>query len=108
MLNRRQFLFEVPAMAGVYLGQAGRIRQIDIIHHTHTDVGFTSAPSVVRDQQKRYIDAAIDLCMSEKGFRWTVESILNLGDWWQVASAHNIPACWLSSMPDEWMSWVCR
>ncbi len=86
MLNRRQFLIEVPALARVALGQAERIRQIDIIHHTHTDVGYTSAPSVVRDQQKRYIDAAIDLCTREKGFCWTIESILNLHDWWQAAS----------------------
>ena len=86
MLNRRQFVFNVPAMAGIAFQRTGGIRQIDIVHHTHTDVGFTNAPSVVRDRQIRYIDAAIDLCTSEKGFRWTIESILDLDDWWRSAA----------------------
>lgn len=80
MLNRRQFLFEGPLIAGVVAkatGQSGlRIRQVDIIHHTHTDVGYTDTPSVVRGKQKRYLDAAIDLCLGDHNFRWTVESLV--------------------------------
>ncbi len=65
-MKRRQFLTAIPAVAG--LAQAAgahtglRIKQVDIVHHTHTDVGFTALPSVVRDLQKSYIDAAIDAC----------------------------------------------
>ncbi len=89
MLNRRQLLFDLPAVAGlVYTasGQTGRgIRQVDIVHHTHTDIGYTELPSVIRDLQKRYLDAAIDSCKSDKSFRWTVEVLVGLDDWWRSA-----------------------
>lgn len=86
MLPRRTFLssFAAPAIFGQ---TTSRIRQIDLIHHTHTDVGYTDLPSVVRDKQKRYLDAAIDLCAAHPAFRWTVEAGVVLDDWWQSASA---------------------
>jgi hypothetical protein len=91
MLNRRQFMFQVPAMAGLaatVASQTGpRVRQIDIVHHTHLDVGYTDQPSVVREKQKRYLDAAIDLCRADKTFRWTVETLVEFDDWWRAASA---------------------
>ena len=64
---------------------AGKIVQVDIVHHTHTDVGYTSAPAVVRDQQMRYIDIAIDACRADASFRWTIESLVELDDWWRAA-----------------------
>jgi len=88
MLNRREFLFAAPAgLAAAAAAQTGlRIRHVDIIHHTHTDVGYTELPSVVRDLQRRFLDAAIDSCQADPGFRWTVESLLELDDWWQANS----------------------
>src|SRR5262249_3800997 len=68
--------------------QAGsKIRSIDIVHHTHLDVGYTALPSVVRDDQARYLDAAIDCCRADPLFRWTVETLVELDDWWPAASA---------------------
>jgi len=92
MLDRRQFLIEVPTIAGLAAraaaGQNGSvIRRVDIIHHTHTDIGYTDALRVVLDTQKRYIDAAIDACRADPGFRWTVESLVDLDEWWPSASA---------------------
>ena len=90
MLNRRQFLIEVPAafaIAKAASGQApAKIQHIDIIHSTHTDVGYTALPAVVRDLQRRYVDIAIDACQNDKSFRWTVEALLGLDDWWRVAT----------------------
>ncbi|MEN6535436.1 MAG: hypothetical protein ABFD89_17365, partial [Bryobacteraceae bacterium] len=89
MLNRRQFLVTGTG-ASVWAasqGSARRIHQMDIIHHTHTDVGYTDTPSVVMDKQRRFLDAAIDLCIADRDFRWTVESLVILDDWWKKASA---------------------
>lgn len=63
-----------------------RIRTVDIIHHAHTDVGFTDLPSVARELHARYIDAAVDICAKDARFHWTAESMLGVDDWWRAAS----------------------
>jgi hypothetical protein len=86
-MNRRQFLLSLQAAAAasaaVAESGAKRIEQVDIVHHTHTDVGYTELPSVVRDLQKRYLDLAVDTCRRDPHFRWTVESLVGLDDWWR-------------------------
>ena len=88
-IDRRQFLALIPAAASAAetpSGQPAIIKQVDIIHHSHTDVGYTDLPSVTRDLQKRYLDAAIDRCASDPHFRWTAEAILTVEDWWRASS----------------------
>jgi hypothetical protein len=91
VLSRRDLLAAgaAPAVsAGRAAAQAAsRIRQVDLIHHTHTDVGYTEFPLVIRDLQRRYLDAAIDCCAADRQFRWTIESLVELDDWWRVSSA---------------------
>src|SRR6266508_3852382 len=49
MLRRREFLLSgLAATAGAQTGR--KIRHVDIVHHTHTDVGYTALPAVVREQ----------------------------------------------------------
>ncbi len=88
-MNRRQFLLGAPALA-VASEVAGartfrKIRHVDIVHHTHTDVGYTDLPVVVRELQKEYIDRAMAACRADARFRWTVESLLEMDDWWRDA-----------------------
>lgn len=78
-------LLAVPG-AAVLRAQAGKIRHIDIIHHSHTDVGFTDLPSVTRALQVRFLDAALDLCLHDTRFRWTAEAMLTVDDWWGQAT----------------------
>jgi hypothetical protein len=88
-MNRRQFLSGIAAVPGICraAGQPGsQIRFIDIVHHTHLDVGYTALPAVVRDDQMRYLDAAIDSCRADPTFRWTVETLVEFDDWWRAAS----------------------
>ena len=86
MLNRRQFV-GTSALAGLVLRSGAqapaKVRQVDIVHHTHTDVGYTELPAVIRDLQVRYLDAAIDACQADSRFRWTIESLVELDDWWR-------------------------
>jgi hypothetical protein len=61
------------------------IKRIDMFNLSHMDVGFTDHPTVTREMQKKYLDIALDACPANKGFRWTVESMLVVADWWQAA-----------------------
>jgi hypothetical protein len=86
MIDRRQFLSCLPASLALAAPNTPGIRRIDIIHHSHTDVGFTDLPSVTRDLQKRYLDVAVDACHRDPRFHWTAEAILTVDDWWRDRS----------------------
>jgi hypothetical protein len=68
-----------------------RIRRIDLIHLTHTDIGFTDHPAICRELHRRYLDVALDAILATRGapeeakFRWTAEAMLSVADWWESA-----------------------
>lgn len=70
-----------------------KIKEINIVHFSHTDVGFTDHPAVCRDLYRRYLDVAVDTILDsstnppEKRFYWTAESTMPVNDWWQKANA---------------------
>ncbi|NQT16272.1 MAG: hypothetical protein HQ582_26180, partial [Planctomycetes bacterium] len=83
----------VPAAGGEEASAPKVVRRIDLVHMTHTDVGFTDHPLVCRRQQMRYLDIAIDAVLgtrdrpSDGQFYWTAETTLAVDDWWQAADA---------------------
>ena len=89
LMNRREFLAGITAAGvGRAAAQTGpKVRSVDIVHHTHLDIGYTALPAVVRDDQARGIDAAIDCCRADPLFRWTVETLVELDDWRRSAPA---------------------
>ncbi|MHB9078688.1 MAG: glycoside hydrolase family 38 N-terminal domain-containing protein [Pirellulaceae bacterium] len=68
------------------------VRYVDIVHMTHTDVGYTDHPVVCREQQVRYLDIAIDAVLATRDkppveqFCWTAETTLAVDDWWRSAA----------------------
>jgi len=68
-----------------------KIRRVDLVHMTHTDIGFTDHPAVTRELQKRYLDVAIDAVLADdheepgSQFCWTAEATLTVDDWWRAA-----------------------
>jgi len=77
----------------VSAGQAGpAVREINIVHFSHTDVGFTDSPSVCRELYRRYLDIAVDTILdsmngpAERRFFWTAEATMPVNDWWQAAT----------------------
>jgi len=74
----------IPLAAQPAAGQG--IGHVDIVHHTHTDFGYTDMPSVCRDLQVRFLDAALQTCLDDQRFHWTVEGTVALDDWWRGAS----------------------
>ncbi len=68
------------------------VKQLDLIHFSHTDYGFTDHPAVCRDLQRRYLDLALDTAQATRRlpddarFRWTAETTVAVNDWWQAAT----------------------
>jgi len=68
------------------------VKQLDLIHFSHTDYGFTDHPAVCRDLQRRYLDLALDTTQATRRlpddarFRWTAETTVAMNDWWQAAT----------------------
>ncbi len=84
-MNRREFLLSASATA-LAAEVPSKVRHVDIYHHSHTDIGYTDLPSVTRDMQVRFLDAALDACLASKSFRWTCEVTLTVDDWWRQAT----------------------
>ena len=90
------------------------VRQIDLIHFSHTDYGFTDHPAVCRDMQRRYLDIAVDAALAtqaapeESRFRWTAETTVAVDDWWQPPVRSGGSSSWRPSGPASSRSRRCR
>jgi hypothetical protein len=90
------FLLLLPLLAVSFTCWAApapeHVRQLDLIHFSHTDYGFTDHPAVCRDMQRRYLDIALDMTRATSGlpeearFHWTAETTIAVLDWWQAAT----------------------
>jgi hypothetical protein len=82
----------VPAAGAGPPDPSGVIKEIDLVHFSHTDVGFTDSPSVCRELYRRYLDVALDTILdsmkgpAEQRFYWTAEATFPVDDWWQAAT----------------------
>jgi hypothetical protein len=69
------------------------IREILIVHHSHTDFGYTDLPSTTWDLHVEYIHRAIELCERTAGypeaarFRWNCEVLWPVQRFMETASA---------------------
>ena len=69
-----------------------KIRQLNLLHLSHTDFGFTDQPAIARELHKRFLDIALDACMAtakdpdHSRFHWTAESMIIVDDWWKASS----------------------
>ncbi len=72
------------------------IDTIYMIHHTHTDIGFTNDQPIFWEMQYRFIDEALRLIDLYKDnppdsrFRWTVETTCGISEWLKTASSAEI------------------
>ena len=71
---------------------AARVETVYVVHHSHTDIGYTHEQPVLWDLERRFIDEAIRLAWRDRNededhsFRWTVETIAPLCYWLERAS----------------------
>lgn len=72
------------------------IDTIYLVHHSHTDIGYTHDQPIVWDLHRRFIDTALDECERDAGndadhaFRWTVEATAMLMHWLESAPAARV------------------
>lgn len=81
-----------PSSVFFYPGDIMHLDTIYVIHHTHTDVGFTNDQPIFWEMHYRFIDDALHLIerfkenLPESRFRWTVETTCGLEAWLKTAS----------------------
>jgi alpha-mannosidase len=70
---------------------------IYVIHHSHTDIGFTHDQPIFWELQARFIDEALHLIEAyaekhpvDSAFRWTIETTCGLEEWLKTARAGDI------------------
>ena len=72
------------------------VETIYLIHHSHTDVGYTHDQPIVWDLHGRFIEEAVRLAdryaasESSGAFRWTVENTAVLYDWLKRAEPEQV------------------
>jgi hypothetical protein len=62
------------------------IREILLVHHSHTDIGYTHPQPVIFELHRRFIDLTLDYCEADPDFRWTCEVTGITLDWWRTAT----------------------
>lgn len=73
-----------------------RVKDILVIHHSHTDLGYTHPEPVLWELHRRFIDDAIDLCESTADWPessrpcWTCEVTAVVMDWLERAPQRQI------------------
>jgi len=69
------------------------IKELLVLHHTHTDIGYTHPQPVLLELQNRFIEEALDLCEATREWaepsrvRWTCEVTAPLLRWLDGADA---------------------
>ncbi len=72
------------------------IEEILLLHHTHTDIGYTNPQPVFWELSRRFIDEALDLCEATATYpeaarmRWTCEVTSTLLEWLDHAGEKQI------------------
>lgn len=88
------FFFFISLLSGIAeekVEPVSMIQEIEVVHFSHTDVGFTDHPEVCRELYIRYLDLAVDAVLDstdkpeDQRFVWTAEATLPVDDWWQNA-----------------------
>ena len=83
------YLVQIPVQAANPEKEGLGIKYIDLVHFTHTDIGYTDHPELLQELHRRYIDIAIDAAVATQKstvpFCWTAEALEPLNGWWNEA-----------------------
>ena len=73
-----------------------KIEEILVLHHSHTDIGYTHPQPIVWELERRFIEQAIDLCEETADWpepaqmRWTCETTGPVMHWLEQASTDRV------------------
>ena len=68
------------------------IKEIYLVPHSHTDIGYTHPQPIVLELHRRFLEEGLDLAAATadrsdgSAFRWNVEVSGTAIDWWRLAS----------------------
>lgn len=68
------------------------IETIAIVHHVHTDFGYTDHPCRTKREHVKYINQAVDYVLASSDypegsrFAWTQEQLYPIRQWWETAT----------------------
>lgn len=68
------------------------IQTIAIVHHAHTDFGYTDHPCRAKREHVKYINQAVDYVLASgdypegSRFAWTQEQLYPIRQWWETAT----------------------
>ena len=68
------------------------IQTIAIVHHVHTDFGYTDYPCRTKREHMKYINQAVDYILASSNypegsrFAWTQEQLYPIREWWESAT----------------------
>ena len=71
------------------LTMAHSIKTVYVIHHSHTDIGYTDLQERVIDTQANYIKTVLSMMEqpANAGFRWNCETLFCVEEFWKSAMA---------------------
>lgn len=81
------FLPRLTPVAHSDPGVPSSIKYLYVIQLSHLDIGFTDPQDVVAEGCKETIDDAIWLCDHYPNYKWTIEEIWQLQQWWIRSTA---------------------
>ena len=67
---------------------AHKIKTVYVIHHSHTDIGYTDLQERVIDNQTDYIRTVLSIMKKPEyqGFRWNCETLFCVEEFFKTAS----------------------
>ena len=84
------------------------IEYIDIVHHLHTDLGYTDYPLRARKLHAQYVgeavDAVLDTRIAQSPFAWTAKTLLGVEEWLRRPTRRSATASIRPLRPATWIS----
>ena len=82
------------------------IRTVYVVHHSHTDIGYTDLQEHVIDLQVDYIRSALQMMQSpaNAAFRWNCETLFCVEAFFRTATEEEKPVSW--TWPGT-AAWAC-
>jgi len=62
------------------------IRTVYVVHHSHTDIGYTHGQSRIVHWHREFIRQAMRIAARREGFSWTCETLYPVEQFWQTAT----------------------
>jgi hypothetical protein len=115
--NRAELLLASPHNTTLSASSANMIREILLVHESHTDIGYTHGQRRSLRWHGEFIKQAMDLVDAQPDFKWACETFAQVESFWSIADTAarerflsmvrsgrvSLSACWgnFTELPDN-------